>query len=301
MRRVLVALIALALSPAAALADWRDEVKTLKVGFIAGDNPTQEVARLEKFRWRLQTALAVPVTLFPARSYQALIEAESSGRIQYAILSSLAYVALDQACHCAEPLVQPVAADGARGFRALIVTPADSRIASLDDARGKRLAVARKDSLSGRLVPLAGLAAEGIDAETTFASLVETEDPLAALKALESGDADLAIAWSTADEPLTAPRDSGPIGMLAADGGLPPGGLRVIWRSDLVPFGPHAVRSDLPAEAKDALRRALLAMRTDDPDAYDAIEPRFEGGFVDVEDAPYRRLGLLLAEVAAPQ
>jgi len=80
MRRVLVALIALGLSSAAALADWRDEVKTLKVGFIAGDNPTQEVARLEKFCWRLQTALAVPVTLFPARSYQAASSMRSSPR-----------------------------------------------------------------------------------------------------------------------------------------------------------------------------------------------------------------------------
>ncbi len=301
MRRVVIALVAMVLSLTAAAAGWRDDLKLVRVGFIAGDNPSQEVARLEKFRARLQNGLAVEVQLFPARSYQALIEAMQSGRIQYAVLSALAFVALDQDCHCAEPLVQPVADTGSRGFRALIVTAADGPVTTLEEARGKRLAVGRTDSLSGRLVPLAGLGAEGIDAERYFASMVETDDALAALKALAAGEADLAVAWTTADDPMTGPRDSGPVAALAADGGLPPAGLKVIWQSDVVPFGPHVVRSDLPDEAKTALSQALLAMRNDDPDAYDAIEPRFSGGFVAADVSAYQRLGALLAEITRPQ
>ncbi len=301
MRRSIVALIILVLSLTVAAASWRDDLKVLRVGFIAGDNPSQEVARLEKFRARLQYGLAVPVALFPARSYQALIEAMSSGRIQYAVLSALAFVALDQDCHCAEPLVQPVGDGAARGFRALIVVPADGPVTTLEAARGKRLAVGRADSLSGRLVPLAGLGAEGIEADSYFASMVETDDALAALKTLASGDADLAVAWTTANDPLNGPRDSGPIAALAGDGGLPPAGLRVIWQSDLVPFGPHVVRTDLPAEAKTALRETLLTMQTDDADAYDAIEPQYSGGFVAVDASGYRRLGQLLADITRPQ
>ena len=301
MRRGMIALFILLLSLTAATAGWRDDLKVLRVGFIAGDNPSQEVARLEKFRARLQYGLAVPVVLFPARSYQALIEAMSSGRIQYAVLSALAFVALDQACHCAEPLVQPVSDTTARGFRALIVAPADGPVTSLEAARGKRLAVGRADSLSGRLMPLAGLSAEGIDAASYFASMVESDDALAALKRMVAGDADLAVAWTTADDPLTGARDSGPIAALAGDGGLPPGGIRVLWQSDLVPFGPHVVRNDLPEQAKAGLSETLLAMRSDDADAYDAIEPQFSGGFVAADAASYRRLGLLLAEITRPQ
>lgn len=301
MRQVFVALIVMLIGITGAAAAWRDDLKVLRVGFIAAENPSQEVARLEKFRWRLQMALAVPVELFPARSYQALIEAEASGRIQYAVLSALAYVALDQDCRCAEPLVQPLDDNAARGFRALIVARADDRITSLADARGARLAVGRKDSLSGRLVPLAGLSSAGIEPDGYFASLVESDDALAALNALAAGTADLAVAWSTASDPLSGAGDSGPIAALAAAGGLPPGGLRVLWQSDLVPYGPHAVRSDLPPEAKAALRGALLAMQADAPDAYDAIEPQFSGGFVEADAALYRRLGLLLAEIAQPQ
>lgn len=297
----LMGLLALTLGTSGASAGWRDDLKVLKVGFIAGDNPAQEVARLEKFRWQLQYALAVPVELFPARSYRALIEAESSGRIQYAVLSALAFVALDRACHCAEPLVQPVDAGAASGFRALIVARTDGRVTSLDDARGMRLAIGRSDSLSARLVPFAGLAATGIVPERHFAALVESADALEALTLLADGEADLAVAWSTAADPLNGPHGSGPIAALAARGGLPPGGLRVLWQSDLVPFGPHAVRSDLPPEAKAALRDALLAMHSDAPDAYDAVEPQFAGGFVAADPAAYRRLGRLLADTAQRQ
>ncbi len=301
MRRSVVALFILMLSLATAAASWRDDLTVLRVGFIAGDNPSQEVARLEKFRARLQYGLAVPVVLFPARSYQALIEAMSSGRIQYAVLSSLAFVALDQDCHCAEPLVQPVGDMEAQGFRALIVAPADGPVASLEEARGMRFAVGRADSLSGRLVPLAGLGAEGIDADSYFASMVETDDALAALKTLASGNADIAVAWTTAEDPLNGSRDSGPVATLAAEGGLPAAGLRVIWESDLVPFGPHVVRTDLPAEAKAALRETLLTMQDEDVAAYDAIEPQFSGGFIAADPASYRRLGQLLAEITRPQ
>ncbi|BCP56141.1 phosphonate ABC transporter substrate-binding protein [Kaistia sp. 32K] len=297
-RRIALFLAALALAtwPAAgpAAASWRDDLGTLKVGFVAGDNPTYETARLEKFRWHLQYSLAVPVELFPARNYEALIEAQSTGRIQYGVLSSLAYLALNQRCDCAEPLAQPTTVDHARGFRALLVTKSDGPIATLADARNTRLAVGAADSLSGRRAPLAGLAAEGIDPESYFVRILETDDSEAALTALAKDEADIATAWSSATDPLSAAIGSGPFARLASNGTLSPSTLRVVWQSELIPFGPHAVRKDIPDEAKVALLRALTEMQTAAPEAYDAIERGYPGGFVAADPALYEKLAALL-------
>lgn len=288
----LLTMLCLVATPA--LASWRDDLGTLKVGFIAGDNPAYEIARLEKFRWQLQYSLAVPVELFPARTYEALIEAQASGRVHYTVLSSLAFLALDQRCDCVEPLVQPTTAEHGRGFRALLVAAKDGPVQTLADARNMRLAVGAKDSLSGRRVPLAGLEAEGIDAERYFLRIVETSDSEAALAALASGEADLATAWSSAADPLSTTIGTGPLARLAGEGTLSPASLHVVWQSALIPFGPHVVRKDMAAPAKAYLLQALTDMQTAAPDAYDAIERGLPGGFVEADPELYQALAAFL-------
>ncbi|MCX5516530.1 hypothetical protein C3941_18680 [Kaistia algarum] len=300
MRRIALALGLALLSVLPAIASWRDDIKVIKVGFLAGENPAYEVTRMEPFRSRLQYGLAVPVELFPARSYQALIEAEASGRIQYAILSSLAYVALDQDCHCAEPLVQPTAANGARGFRTMLMVRADGPIADLEGAKGTRLAIGAKDSISGRIAPYSGLAEQGIEPEGYFARTFETENALSALTALVDGEADVSVAWSTASDPASAEPGSGPIADLAEQRGGSMPALKSIWTSGVIPFGPHAIRTDLPPEARAAILDTLLSMKSAWPDAYDAAE-RQSGGFVAADPDLYRHFSNLLASVAQPQ
>ncbi|MCX5496095.1 phosphate/phosphite/phosphonate ABC transporter substrate-binding protein [Kaistia dalseonensis] len=278
-----------------AAAGWRDDLKVLRVGFLAGENPSYAVTRLESFRWQLQSGLAVPVELFPARSYSALIEAEASGRIQYAILSSLAFVALDERCHCGEPIAQPVTDAGSRGFRAMIVAKEDGPIRTLADAKGARLAIGARDSLSGRIAPFAGLASEGIEPDEYFARIIETKDAKAALDTLAAGEADLAVAWSTAPDPMSRASGSGPLGNIPVDGAEPLPPLRLIWQSDLVPFGPHVVRTDLPPEARAAILQTLLSLQASAPEAYDAVEAGFSGGFVEADPLLYRRFAASLA------
>lgn len=290
MRRIAACLALLIALAVPAAASWRDDIGTLRVGFIAGDNPAYEVARLEKFRWRLQYALAVPVELFPARTYEALIEAQATGRVQYTVLSSLAYLSLDQRCDCVEPLVQPTTGDHARGFRALLVAKNDGSVSTLADARNMRIAVGAKDSLSGRRAAFAGMGREGIDPQGYFLRIVETPDSETALGQLASGQVDLATAWSSATDPLSTAIGSGPFARLAGDGVLSPSTLKVIWQSELIPFGPHVVRKDLPEMAKSNLLQALVEMQNAAPEAYDAIERGYPGGFVAADPALYRNL-----------
>ncbi len=86
-----------------------------------------------------------------------LIEAESSARVQYAILSASAYAATSEICKCVEPLVLPTAMDGSRGFHAIMLARADSPIQKLDDTDGARLALGAADFGRRQSHPVEGI------------------------------------------------------------------------------------------------------------------------------------------------
>ena len=91
----------------------------------------------------------------------------------------------------------PAAADGALGFHAILLARAGSAIRSLADAKGARLALAGEDSVAGRLVPMKAFEREGIVPAEFFSSVVRAADPKAAIAMLLSGEADLAVGWSS--------------------------------------------------------------------------------------------------------
>jgi phosphonate transport system substrate-binding protein len=54
--------------------------------------------------------------------------------------------------------------------------------------------------------------------------------------------------------------------------------IRIVWESSLIPFGPHAIRSNLPPELKRILSGALLSMASEDIEALDAVDRLGFGG-----------------------
>ena len=274
-------------------ASWRDALQVLKVGFLAGENPIYRKAQAEPFRRALERALGIRVELVPARSYGALVEAAASAKVDYTILSASAYVALDERCSCAEPLVQPTSADGGTGFRPVIIGRADNP-PLLAEMEGKSLAVGPASSLAGRLIPFAAFAAEGKTPETLFGRIVEAEDTEAAVLELAEGRVDMAVAWTTAATGIGREPGSGPVADLAAEGLVSPDDFTILWEAPLIPFGPHVVRRDLPEEAKRLLETTLLDMTSWQPEAYDAIERSLAGGFVKADAARYTALSALL-------
>jgi phosphonate transport system substrate-binding protein len=263
---------------APAMADWRDDFAVLRVGLLGGSNAAYRIAQLQPFRAYLESRLGLPVEIVATASYAALIDAETTGRVQYAIDSVASYATAVAACHCVEPIAAPVAIDGALGFHSILVVKADSPIKELADARGARLAVAGPDSVAGRLIPMRAFTHEGIAPEKFFSGVVETADPESSLTALLTGAADIAVAWSSLTGPPESGYDFGVLTTMIGDGRLHPDSVRVVWQSPLIPFGPHVVRSDMPAELKSLLSEALLAMAIDDPGALDAVDRAGYGG-----------------------
>ena len=280
----------LVLTAGIALADWRDDIKVFRVGVPVGENAAYRLRQAEPFRRYLEDRLGVHVELFPAISYDALIEAQSSDRVQYGIYSATAFASAEIMCDCLEPVAVPTAEDGSTGFHAVLVARADSAVHSLTDAKRARLAVGPEGSVTGRLVPFAAFAASGIDPRTYFSALIDTGSPEDAVAALLLGEADVALGWSSLEGVADAGYGSGVFTKMVADGTLAMSDIRLIWQSEPIPYGPHAIRRDLPSELKALVAEAILAMPSDDPEALDAISLSGGGGMVAADHAMFAAL-----------
>jgi len=91
-RRLAVGLaLALLAASSSARADWRDEIKVFRVGIMTGPNAAYRLVQFEPFRAYLEAKLAVPVEILPAPDYRALIDAQATSRVHYAIYSASAF------------------------------------------------------------------------------------------------------------------------------------------------------------------------------------------------------------------
>ncbi len=285
------------LAPLPVAADWREDVKFLRVGFLAPEDPSGAVRHLDPFRSYLSERLGVPVELVPSTTFQALIDAQVSGRVQYAIDSAVAYVSAAAMCGCVEPLAAPLAEDGARGFYSILLARAGEPIVSLETAEGARLALAAPDSVAGRLIPMQGFAAAGIDPAKYFSEVQNYAAPEPAVRALLDGTADVAAAWSSLSGDPASGYSFGVLTRMVVDGELSMDRVAVVWQSPLIPFGPHVVAKDMPAEERAALADALAAMAVDAPDVVDLLDRTGyqTGGFGPVSEADYAPLAALVA------
>ncbi len=281
-----------------AAADWRHDLKGLRIGFVAGDQPAAAMARLEPFRAYLADKLGVFVDLLPFTNYDSLIDAEINDRINYAINTATSFATADARCGCLDPLAVPTAYDGARGYYAVLLARADSPVHSLDSARGFRVALSGAQSVAGRLVPMQAFAAAGIDPDTYFSSVLTENGPQAAVAALMAGDADLAVAWSSLRGDPAAGYSFGLLTRLVAEGQLSMDAVKIVWQSALIPFGPHTLSRKAPEAVKPILIDALAQLAGEAPDVMFAVDPTSfgGGGFVPATAQDYA----VIADLVAP-
>jgi ABC-type phosphate/phosphonate transport system substrate-binding protein/rhodanese-related sulfurtransferase len=135
---------------------------------------------------------------------------------------------------------EPVARFGTEERVVFIVSEA-SGIKSLQDARGKRLALPPTDSLATYLAR-GELNARGLSAKTFFSTVKQYNYHEAALLALEFGQADIAVVDTKLGEEWLA-RNKG----------------RILFESKAVPGMAVAMLATLDKKTKDRLRAALLS------------------------------------------
>ncbi|WP_315919202.1 phosphate/phosphite/phosphonate ABC transporter substrate-binding protein [Mesorhizobium sp. SP-1A] len=297
---IALALLAAAAWPFSARADWREDIGTFRVGILAEPGAGNTVAGLGRLTDAYSRALGMKVEFFVARDYGALVEAQLAGRIQYAVYSALAYAAARHRCGCVEPLVAPTDGDGAVGVRSVLIAR-QGRLAGPSDIASRKVALGPADSVTGSLLPLAelaGIASGGTPGglSPNAADLLRASSASAAEAMLADGQADAIFGWQPAAREDGPDLPGGTVARLEA-AGIAAADLKVVWRSRLLRYGPHAVLKSLDPETRRRLSVFLVNLKAQSPEIYDLLEGRHAGGFAAVSAQDYRLAEDLLVRI----
>ncbi len=283
-RNLSVGLIAGLMTATAAQADWRKELGTFRIGMIeVGRSPIFAID-LDKIRAAYASALGMPVEIFQARDFPSLIDAHASSLgSSMPIYTAQAFATASLACQCVEPLAAPVSADGSAGVRdALIVDPALSMSAL---AASKGIGMPGRNALSTMGVALAAFQSGGVRLTGAETWLRVEEDMNAVMAKFGDGSLDGFFAAVPSRLNLAQTPDGSPdLSAAIAKTGRK---AKALWLSELVPFGPHAVRKNLAPEAKAVLSKMLLELGSTNPDLNDLMLPEGATAFTVVNQGAY--------------
>lgn len=260
--------------------------KTFRIGIVAEPGAGTAIEGLSELSEAYGKVLGTQVEFFVARNYPALIDAHASARIDYAIYrSASAYAAAYRRCECLEPLVAPAGGDGSTGIRSVLITR-DGRLDSATDLAGRRIALAPADSMAGNRMPLALFRPDGrpLSGEESF--LVKAQSAEEAEAMFVDGTVDAMFGWAPA-VPSGRPEPEGGTLARVAAAGVDPSTLGILWHSEPLRYGPHAVSAGLDPEPRRRLTRFLTGLKRADPDMYERLERQRLGGFAAVTQADY--------------
>jgi phosphate/phosphite/phosphonate ABC transporter binding protein len=166
-------------------------------------------------------------------------------------------------------------ADGSSTYGGYIVVSRESGINSIEELRGKTIAFIDRTSASGYIYPLALFKSMGIDPELFFSKVAFLGNHLIALDAVLNRKIDAATIYSGA--------------LKAAKGkGMNIDGLKIIAKTERIPWDAFAANSNVPQQLVDRLTTALLALDSQ-TDKGKIILGGLLGinGFVHAEDKDY--------------
>jgi len=178
--------------------------------------------------------------------YRQVIEELTSGRSQLAVLSPLSYVLARERIPGLVLVASHLAASKS-SFRGVVIVRDASPFWRMTDLAGKRMGYVDPDSTSGCLYTQAHLLSAGHDPRKFFKSVHWGQTHNGALRLLLAGKVD---AVSTFAEALES----------AAYHGLPTVALRVIDRTEPIPYDAYVARPDVPPALVRKLRNALLRL-----------------------------------------
>lgn len=260
-RMILAAAAALTLTSNAAFAqDWKAKYPELIFARVPDENAKGATDRWTPFLAHLSKELGVKVTLRIANDYAAVIEGQRAGAIHIASYGSASFARALLTGVKVEAFANEKNGDGTTGYYSVFYVRASSPYKSIDDLKGKNLALVDPNSTSGNNIPRFELDKMGIsDAERHFGKVVYAGSHENAIFALAQGTADAAAnQWTTDDDSTLAQMVTK--GMLKNSDGSPmkKEDFRIVQKSALILNGPYSYLSELPADLKAAIARAFL-------------------------------------------
>jgi phosphonate transport system substrate-binding protein len=247
---------------------------TMTFTIMATENPAEVTRRWGPILAQLEADLGVQVLPVVA-DFRGIVGVWQSRTAELGHLMPKAYVEAAANKVDIEPVAQFQLPNGSHGFRACLITHADSDIFTPEDLAGRTFAFVDRGSTSGYLVPAVFFMAEmRIDPDKHFSKVAFSGSHEASIHAVATKQVEVA---STNLVDLQK--------AMLSDRALR-ASLRVIWISRLIPNDPIVVRKDLPASLRQAVQNSLLTMRTRKPEVFKELDAVL-GGFVTVDDAQY--------------
>jgi phosphonate transport system substrate-binding protein len=256
--------------PAAHGGPAGEKRKTISFGVIPRFNPHVIYEYYQPLMDYLTRNTPYDFRLRLGRTYTETMENLEKGVTDVAYLGGTTF-ALARQRFGARALVKPRNPEGGSTYRSCIVVREDSPIKTLEDLKGKSLALGAKRSTTGSLIP--------------SYLLVEAGIAMNALKELKHFPHHEYVAGAV----LKGTCDAGAVKDVVARN-YNGKGLRVIAASEELPNAPIAAGPSLPKEAEEALVRALLAIDAESPEGRALFAdwgPELRHGFVPATDEDY--------------
>jgi len=257
--------------------------QTLVIGLVPEQDIFKQVHRYEPLAEYLERRLAMNVRLSAMPSYDNALTSFVENKMDAAFFGSMTYV-LAHARLGAEVIARPVALDGTSSYYGVMIVRADSRIRSIRDMKGKRLAFVDRNTMAGYLFPLAYFKKNHVDYRTYFKEFYFSGTHEDVVYDILDRKADVGAVKSAI------------LVRLAEEDPKVANGLFIISRTPPVPENSLAVRRDLGASLKEKLTTVLLNMH-EDPEGVEALRAFRAEKFIATTDGDFRPLYVYTREL----
>jgi phosphonate transport system substrate-binding protein len=204
-------------------------------------------------------------------NYERQVEAHFAGHIHVAWNSPLAWL---QSERIAEALGRRAEAicmrDTDRNLTSVIFVPSNSRIHSIQDLKGKRVAVGARDSPQATLIPLSFLAEQGLAPETDF-EVVRFDKLVGKHGDHIGGERDAARALIRGEVDAACCIDGNHL-MFTQEAVLPAGATRVVRCTPAYDHCNFTALDGAPSAPVDRFRQLLLGMSYSDPEVRSLLD-----------------------------
>ena len=270
--------------------NWRDEIGTFKIGLVRGWSSDMSRLALTRVETVFAKALGTPVKMVIFERFASLMDAQGDGRIDMAAYSARSFATVRLMCECVEALVTPSTIGGQTGQIAILAGDATrvQNLAEIGSAKIGRItapSIATQDMLRGSLI----IGGKTVTGKEDF--WVDYPDYSAAAAAYKNSEIDALIIPAAANFAEVA--DAGASELRVLSEGTEGASVRpatTLWRSSFWPYGPIAVRSNLPNEAKTLLLSTLEQMDVTQPLAHATLSDALSGPFRKPETSGYANI-----------
>jgi len=254
--RTMKALATVALAALTGLSPLHAQT-TLRVTTIPEEAATEQVRKFGPLVKYLERTLGMKVEFTPVNDYPAAVEALVNKQVDLVWFGGFTHV---QAQIRSGGKIIPIAQrEEDTKFRSVFITQTDSGIKQLSDLKGKQVSFGSQSSTSGHLMPRSFLLQAGIDPDRDFKRVAYSGAHDATIASVVSGRVDAAALDITVWRKFV---DEKKVDTSKVD---------VFYTTP--PFYNYnwSVHADMPAELRERITQALLALSMDNPEGKEIL------------------------------